>query len=48
MLPSNGESSTQSLADCLVGGCPGQGLDGKQVPQYFKGRDVEDFALPRR
>ena len=50
VLPSRGEISTQSLADYIVErvGAMAKALKGEQVPQYFKGRDAQDFVLARR
>jgi hypothetical protein len=50
LVPSKGEISTQSLADYIEGrvGAMAKALKGDQVPQYFKGRDAQDFVLARR
>ena len=43
------EISTKELADYVVkrGRRAGQGPKGEQEPQYFKGRDAEDYVLAR-
>jgi WD40 repeat protein len=45
-----GEISTKSLADYVVGrvNSLAKALNGEQEPQYFKGRDAQDFVLTRR
>jgi hypothetical protein len=45
-----GEISTKSLADYVVGRVStlAKALNGEQEPQYFKGRDAQDFVLTRR
>jgi WD40 repeat protein len=50
VVPSRGEISTQSLAGYIVDrvGAMAKALKGEQVPQYFKGRDAQDFVLARR
>jgi hypothetical protein len=49
MVAPKGEISTKSLADYVVGrvSTMAKALKGEQVPQYFKGRDAEDFVLAR-
>jgi WD40 repeat protein len=49
MAPRN-EISTSSLADYIVGrvGTLAKALNGAQEPQYFRGRDAQDFVLARR
>ena len=49
MVASRGEISTQSLAGYIVErvGAMAKALKGEQVPQYFKGRDAQDFVLAR-
>jgi uncharacterized caspase-like protein len=50
VVPSRGEISTHSLAGYIVErvGAMAKALKGEQVPQYFKGRDAQDFVLARR
>ena len=50
VVPSRGEISTQSLASYIVErvGAMAKALKGEQVPQFFKGRDAQDFVLARR
>jgi hypothetical protein len=50
MVPARGEISTQSLANYIVErvGTMAAALKGEQVPQYFKGRDAQDFVLSGR
>src|SRR5262249_24468618 len=45
-----GEISTRSLADYVVSrvGALAKALNSEQEPQYFRGRDAEDFVLSRR
>jgi uncharacterized caspase-like protein len=45
-----GEISTKSLAEYVVGrvNTLAKALNGEQEPQYFKGRDAQDFVLTRR
>ena len=50
MIAPRNEISTSSLADYVVGrvGTLAKALNGAQEPQYFRGRDAQDFVLARR
>jgi WD40 repeat protein len=50
VVTSRGEISTKSLADYIVDrvGTLAKTLNGAQEPQYFRGRDAQDFVLARR
>jgi WD40 repeat protein len=49
VVPPTGEISTKSLADYVVRRVEtlAKALNGEQDPQYFKGRDAQDFVLVR-
>jgi uncharacterized caspase-like protein len=49
-VPSKGQLTTKDLAEYVVGrvGALARGMRAEQEPQYFKGRDAQDYILARR
>ena len=49
-MATKGQLSTKDLAEYVVGrvGALARAMRAEQEPQYFKGRDAQDYVLARR